>query len=156
VPLQDWIHHLEEGAGAKVLKVAVAILGFVALACLFDCAGLPGFFQRGSDGDGAIGAQSVAGRRVIPRKSIRPLSIYLLRQQAPPGQAAGVLSHPVPDLCTPPAYPVLLAGLMAALPFDFVATNIGNSRRNDGSPSSTRFCFSWRCSCCIALPAEAV
>jgi 4-amino-4-deoxy-L-arabinose transferase-like glycosyltransferase len=32
-----------------------------------------------------------------------------------------VLVKPVPDITTPPAYPVLLAGLMAVLPFDFVA-----------------------------------
>ena len=67
-------------------------------------------------------ARNLARGKGYTTQSIRPLSIYLLRRQAPPGQAADVLDRPVPDLSTAPAYPVLLAGLMAVLPFDFVAT----------------------------------
>ena len=32
--LQEWIHHWEVGAGAKLLRVLAAILGFVAVAGL--------------------------------------------------------------------------------------------------------------------------
>jgi hypothetical protein len=121
VPLQDWIYHLEEGAGAKVIKVAVAILGFVALAGLFDALAYQSF-SNGEAMETAQLARNLARGKGYTTQTIRPLSIYLLRRQAPPGQAAAVLNHPVPDLGTPPVYPVLLAGLMAVLPFDFTAT----------------------------------
>jgi Dolichyl-phosphate-mannose-protein mannosyltransferase len=121
VPLQDWIFHLEQGAGAKVIKVAVAVLGFVALAGLFDALAYQSFSSEEAMETAQL-ARNLSRGRGYTTQSIRPLSIYLLRRQAPPGQAAGVLSRPVPDLSTPPVYPVLLAGLMAVLPFDFVAT----------------------------------
>jgi hypothetical protein len=121
VPLQDWIYHWEEGAGAKVLKVAAAVMGFVALAGLFDALAYQSFASEEAMETAQL-ARNLARGRGYTTQTIRPLSIYLLRKQAPPGQAAGVLSRPVPDLCTPPAYPVLLAGLMAILPLDFIAT----------------------------------
>ena len=36
MPLQAWIHHWEEGDGARMLKVAAALLAFIALASLYD------------------------------------------------------------------------------------------------------------------------
>jgi hypothetical protein len=121
VPLQEWIYHWEEGAGAKLLKVAAAILGFVALAALFDALAYEGFSSEEAMETAQL-ARNLARGKGYTTQSIRPLSIYLLRRQAPAGQAAGVLRQPVADLSTPPAYPVLLAGLMAVLPFDFVAS----------------------------------
>jgi hypothetical protein len=121
VPLQDWIYHLEEGAGAKVIKVAVAVLGFVALAGLFDALAYQSFSSEEAMETAQL-ARNLARGKGYTTQTIRPLSIYLLRRQAPPGQAAGVLNRPVPDLTTPPVYPVLLAALMAVLPFDFTAT----------------------------------
>ena len=119
--LQEWIHHWEEGTGAKVLKVAVAVLAFVVVAALFDALAYEGFSSQEAMETAQL-ARNLARGKGYTTLSVRPLSIYLLRQQAPPGQAAGVLRQPVPDLTTPPAYPVLLAGLMAVLPFDFVPT----------------------------------
>ena len=123
MPLQEWIHHWEEGAGAKVLKVAAAILGFVVVAALVDALAYPRqCFSNEEAMETAQLARNLARGKGYTTQSLRPLSIYLLRKQAPPGQAAGVLRHPAPDTSTPPAYPVLLAGLMAVLPFDFVAS----------------------------------
>ncbi len=118
--LQELIHHWEEGAGAKVLKVAAAIMGFVVLAGLFDALASPGFSSEEAMETAQL-ARNLARGQGYTTQSIRPLSIYLLRRQAPPGQAARVLRQATPDVSTPPAYPVLLAGLMAVLPFDFVA-----------------------------------
>jgi hypothetical protein len=120
MPLQEWIHHWEVGAGAKLIKVAAAIMGFIALACLFDALAYTGFSSEEAMEMAQL-ARNLSRGRGYTTQSIRPLAIHLLREQAPPGQAAGLLSHPVPDISTPPAYPVLLAGLMAVLPFDFVA-----------------------------------
>ena len=66
-------------------------------------------------------ARNLARGKGYTTQTVRPLSVYLLRNQAPPGQAAGVLRQPAPDLSTPPVYPVLLAGLMKVLPIDFTA-----------------------------------
>jgi hypothetical protein len=97
VPLQDWIHHWEEGAGAKVLKVAAAILGFVALAGLFDALAYQSFSSEEAMETAQL-ARNLSRGKGYTTQTIRPLSIYLLRKQAPPGQAAGVLRQPVPDL----------------------------------------------------------
>jgi hypothetical protein len=121
VPLQAWIYHWEEGAGAKVLKVAAAILAFAALAGLFDALAYEGFSSEEAMETAQL-ARNLARGKGYTTQSIRPLSIYLLRGQAAPEQVAGILRRPMPDLSTPPAYPVLLAGLMAVLPFDFVAS----------------------------------
>jgi hypothetical protein len=120
VTLQEWIHHWEEGTGAKVLKVAAAILAFVVLAGLFNALAYEGFSSEEAMETAQL-ARNLAHGKGYTTQTIRPLSIGLLRQQAPPGQAASVLAKPMPDISTPPAYPVLLAGLMAVLPFDFVA-----------------------------------
>jgi hypothetical protein len=104
-----------------MLKVAAAVMGFVALAGLFDALAYQSFSSEEAMETAQL-ARHLARGQGYTTQTIRPLSIYLLRKQAPPGQAAGVLSRPVPDTSTPPVYPVLLAGLMAVLPFNFIAT----------------------------------
>ncbi len=121
MPLQGWIHHWEEGAGVKVLKVASAIMGFVVLAALYDALAYEPFSSEEAMETAQL-ARNLARGRGYTTQSLRPLSIYLLRRQAPPGEAGGVMRQPAPDVSTPPAYPVLLAGLMAVLPFDFIAS----------------------------------
>lgn len=121
MPLQDWIYHLDEGVGAKAIKIAAAILGFVTLAGLFDALAYQSFSSEEAMETAQL-ARNLSRGHGYTTQTIRPLSIWLLRKQAEPGQAAAVMNRPVPDLCTPPVYPALLAGLMAVLPFDFVAT----------------------------------
>ncbi|HEY3862929.1 MAG TPA: glycosyltransferase family 39 protein [Verrucomicrobiae bacterium] len=120
MPLQEWIHHWEVGAGAKVMKAAAAIIGFAALACLFDALAAQSFSSEEAMESAQL-ARNLARGKGYTTDTLRPLAIHLLRERAPVGQAAAVLSHPAPDISTPPAYPVLLAGLMKALPFDFNA-----------------------------------
>ena len=119
--LQEWIYHWEEGAGAKILKVAAGVLAFVALATMFNALAYESFSCEEAMETAQL-ARNISRGKGYTTQTIRPLTIYLLRQQAPPGQAAAVLTKPVPDVSTPPAYPMLLAGLMAVLPFNFVAS----------------------------------
>jgi hypothetical protein len=121
VPIQEWIHHWEVGAGSKMLKVAAGVMGFIAVAALFDALAGQGFSSEEAMETAQL-ARNLSRGKGYTTQSIRPLSIHLLREQAPPGQAAAALNHPVPDISTPPAYPVLLAGLMAVLPFNFAAS----------------------------------
>ena len=100
MPLQDWIYNLEEGTGSKVIKMAVAVMGFVALAGLFDALAYQSFPNEEAMETAQL-ARNLSRGKGFTTQTIRPLSIYLLRMQAPPGQAAGVLSRPAPDLSTP-------------------------------------------------------
>jgi hypothetical protein len=121
VPLQDWIHHWEEGAGARLLKMAVAVLSFAVLAGLFDALAWQAFSSEEAMETAEL-ARNLSRGKGYTTQSIPPLSIYLLQRGGAPGQASQFLRRPVPDLTTPPVYPALLAGLMAVLPFDFTAT----------------------------------
>jgi hypothetical protein len=120
VPLQEWIHHWEEGAGARGLKVAAAILGFAALACLYDVLAFQGFPCEEAMETAQLARNLSAGQGYVT-KSIRPFSIHLLQQAAAPGQEQREVSLPVPDLNNPPVYPVLLAAAMKVLPVEFTA-----------------------------------
>ncbi len=120
MPLQEWIYHLDEGVGAKAIRIAAAILGFVALAGLFDALAYQSFSCEEAMETAQL-ARNLSRGQGYTTQSISPISISLLRKLAPPGQAGAVMNHRMPDLSTPPVYPVLLAGLMAALPFDFMA-----------------------------------
>jgi hypothetical protein len=120
VPIQSWVHHWDVGAGKKVLRILVALLGFAALASLYDL-----FSYESYSGAEAMEvaqlARNVSEGRGYTTDSIRPLALYYLQNAAEPGQSSKVLAQRVPDLSNPPAYPLILAGLMKALPFRFVA-----------------------------------
>ncbi len=122
--LQEWIHHWEVGAGAKLLRVLAAVLGFVAVAGLVDALAYPGLcFTSEEAMETAQLARNISRGRGYTTESVRPLAAYLIGREANPGEAAGVLRKPVPDVSNAPAYPALLAGLMSILPFDYVAND---------------------------------
>lgn len=121
MPLQTWIHTLEEGKGARVIKVMGALLAFIAIAALYDRFCYENFPSEEAMENAQL-ARNFAEGRGFTTDSIRPLALYLLARAAPPGQSAKALSGPVPDLSNAPVYPLLLAGLMKMLPFQFSAT----------------------------------
>ena len=128
MPLQSWIHHWEEGGGARLLKVGAALLAFMALALLYDlwCYGddNPKDFCPEEAMESAQLARNVAEGKGYTTDSIRPLALHLLAGAADPGQSSKVLARRVPDLSNAPVYPFLLAGLMKALPFHFAAKQL--------------------------------
>jgi 4-amino-4-deoxy-L-arabinose transferase-like glycosyltransferase len=111
VPLQEWIHHWEEGAGARVLKLTAAILGFVAVAGLYQLLAYQSFASEEAMETAQL-ARNVSQGNGFVTHTVRPLAIYLLNGK----------TQKIPDITTPPIYPILLAGLMKALPMDFAAT----------------------------------
>lgn len=126
MPLQDWIHHWNEGAGARTLRVFAAVLGFVALAGLYDRFTIYDLVNAESytseDAmETAQVARNLAEGKGYTTDSIRPLALYLLENAAAPGQSSKVLAERIPDLTTPPAYPWLVSCLMRVLPFQFEA-----------------------------------
>jgi len=118
--LQSWIHHWEEGGGARVLKVAAALLAFIALASLYDLLCYESYSSEEAMESAQL-ARNLSEGKGYTTDSIRPLALYLLESAAEPGQSSKVLAQCVPDLSNAPVYPFLLAGLMKALPFQFAA-----------------------------------
>jgi 4-amino-4-deoxy-L-arabinose transferase-like glycosyltransferase len=117
--IQAFIRGLEEGLGAKLLKMSSALMGFVLLALWFNLCGFNGFSNPEAMESAHLGRQLAEGKGYTT-DCIRPLALGLL-QGADTNHAAEVLRHPVPDLSNAPGYPFLLAGLMKVLPFQFAA-----------------------------------
>jgi 4-amino-4-deoxy-L-arabinose transferase-like glycosyltransferase len=113
MPLQDWIHHWEVGGGARFIKATAAVLGFIAIAGLYDLLDYQGFANEEAMETAQL-AHNLSQGEGFTTKTVRPLSIYLLGGKAP--------QEALPDVTNPPVYPYLLAGLMRMLPMSFTAT----------------------------------
>lgn len=125
--IQDILHKLEEGGGQRHIK---AVLTLLILLFVFFSYNLRSFRNMTTQEamDSAQLARNLADGEGYTTKFIRPLSIHLHRQQALKGaeglsalqvEDAGHLKEPHPDISNPPVYPVLLAGVMKVLPFNF-------------------------------------
>jgi hypothetical protein len=112
VPLQEWIHHWEVGAGSRFVRRVAAVLGFIAIAGLYNMLAYQSFCSEEAMETAQL-ARNISQGRGFTTKTIRPLSIHLLGDKE--SRAA------TPDITNPPAYPVFLAGLMKALPMQFKA-----------------------------------
>ncbi|HXU75180.1 MAG TPA: glycosyltransferase family 39 protein [Methylomirabilota bacterium] len=121
--LQDSIHKLEEGGGLRFVRFGLGVLVVLALAVGYDWRA-----YRNMSSQEAMDAAQV-GRNLSQGKGfstlyIRPFSMFLLKRHA---QATGdTRPDPArikgmhPDLANPPVYPLVLAGLMKTLPFEYV------------------------------------
>ncbi len=114
--LQDWIYKLEEGEWVRHLKLALVFLALAALTFWYDLREFKNFSTPEAM-DTAQLARNLSEGRGYTTRFIRPLSITLLQQQRSGG--AVILKEEHPDLANPPAYPLLLAGLMKVLPFRY-------------------------------------
>jgi hypothetical protein len=112
VPLQQWIHHWEVGAGARIIKGLAAVLGFTAIALWYDVHAYRGLASEEAMETAQL-ARNLSQGAGFTTQSIRPLSIYLLNSNAP--------KNAYPDLSNPPVYPVLLSVLMRLAPMRFTA-----------------------------------
>jgi hypothetical protein len=120
--LQEWIHRMEVGGGTRYVRLAVVIFGFLALALLYDL-----FEYRNLANpeamDAAQVARNVARGQGFTTQFVRPLSLHLVEQhQQSRGRRTNdfaLLDQGHPDLANPPIYPLLLAGAMRVLPFEY-------------------------------------
>ncbi|MSU27894.1 MAG: hypothetical protein EXS27_08265, partial [Pedosphaera sp.] len=112
--LQEMIHSLEEGAGARTLKWVGFIFAFLVLAVGYDLRAFKNFSNPDAM-DAAQVARNVAEGKGFITQFIRPVSLYLVGQKT----GAASLTNAHPDLANAPAYPAVLAGAMRVLPFDF-------------------------------------
>jgi dolichyl-phosphate-mannose-protein mannosyltransferase len=121
--LQDLIHRLELGGGMRYVRVVLSVLALLVVLVGYNWRA----FRNMSTQEGMDAAQlgrNLAEGRGYTTLFIRPLSICLVKKNRPQPDA-GTEADPAqlkrghPDLANPPVYPVLLAGLMKALPFNY-------------------------------------
>ena len=112
--LQEWIYQFEEGKGAKVIKIGVAVLAFIGLAMAYEFRLYKNFATEEAMDSSQL-ARNLAEGKGYTTQFIRPLSIYLVQNAR--ADHDPMLKSPHPDLANPPVYPLLLAGWMKLLPF---------------------------------------
>jgi len=132
--LQELIHKFEEGEGSRYVKVGALVLTLLALAVVYNAREYRNFAAPEAM-DAAQVARNLAEGKGFATQFIRPLSLYLVERRlkgklavmsesAPKEQREALLDvlrlkAPHPDLANAPLYPLVLAGLMKMLPFQF-------------------------------------
>jgi hypothetical protein len=114
MPLQETIHKWTAGGAARWLNTAVLFLAMVALALWSNLAS----FKNLSTIEGFDNAQlarNLADGRGYTTDFVRPFSMHLLKKQGGDPQ----VRERHPDLANAPLYPVLLAGVLKAMPFPY-------------------------------------
>jgi 4-amino-4-deoxy-L-arabinose transferase-like glycosyltransferase len=113
VRLQEWIHRLEVGAGARYLRWILAIVAFAMLAVIYDALCFQNFRSPEAMDAGQL-ARNIAEGKGCVTSCVRPLSLALLREHGA-GKASWV-KEGYPDISNAPVYPFLLAGLFRLTP----------------------------------------
>jgi hypothetical protein len=117
--LQGAIYRFEEGGGARIVRVFLALLAFCAVAFYYDSRFYKNFHTEESMDVGQL-ARNLAEGRGFTTSYIRPFSLYLLGKHGE--NISEIVNRPHPDLANAPVYPLFLAGLMKVLPFHFDIT----------------------------------
>lgn len=113
--LQEWIHSIEEGKGAAIIKRVFLLLLFAALAAAYDIREFKNFTTSEAM-DSAQISRNIAEGRGFTTHFIRPLSIRLIKK----GEGdVSMLKGEHPDLMHAPVYPAMIAGLMKVLPIEY-------------------------------------
>lgn len=114
--IQEVIYKFEVGEGVWALRLVVGLLLLATLTVWYDLNEFQNF--RTSEAMEATQlARNLARGEGFTTRCLRPLTISLVQDQQ--GIAGSLSRQPHPDLVNPPAYPVLLAGLMKLLPFRY-------------------------------------
>ena len=126
--LQEVIHKLEVGGGSRVFRVTLAVLAVLVLTGGYNWRAFRNMATQEAM-DSAQLARNISQGKGYTTLFIRPFSIYLvkkrnqhLRGMPAPDTTADLaqLKEMHPDIANPPVYPVLLAGLMKVLPFNYI------------------------------------
>lgn len=137
--LQDVIHKLEVGGGMRYVRIALGALAVLLLLFGYNFRAFRNMSTQEAM-DSAQVAHNLARGEGFSTRFVRPLSVYLVKKhnletmaktaENPFPDYAQLKDHH-PDLANPPAYPLVLAGLMKVLPFDH-STQLNSSFWNPG------------------------
>ncbi|HEU6448437.1 MAG TPA: glycosyltransferase family 39 protein [Verrucomicrobiae bacterium] len=121
--VQNFIHHLEVGTGARYLRLTLLAVVVLTIGVLYDIRSASDFAAPEAM-DSAQVARNLAEGKGYSTDCIRPFGIYLLQKHN--GENASDsdparLKSAHPDLANAPVYPTLIAGLMKILPFRYAA-----------------------------------
>jgi hypothetical protein len=114
--LQEWIHKLEEGDGAKYIRVAFFVLALLGLTAIWHIREAKNFSTIEAM-DAAQIARNLSQGNGFSTDFVRPLSIALIQNHRE--GVGSLLKNPHPDLANAPVYPVILAGLFKILPVEW-------------------------------------
>lgn len=132
--LQERIHQLELGRGAKIVKALVAMLGFLALALTWNATQFRHFASPEAM-DAAQLARNLADGKGFTTRFIRPFSAHLLREHA----GGMFLDGDHPDLANAPVYPALLAGVFRLAPMRWQTGDVKSFERFQPEEVIARF-----------------
>jgi 4-amino-4-deoxy-L-arabinose transferase-like glycosyltransferase len=127
--LQDLLHKVEVGGGMRFLRVGLAVLGVLLLFAGYNWRAFKNLATQEAM-DTAQLARNIAQGKGYTTLFIRPFSMYLVKQRTieregmpPLGTVPDLakLREMHPDIANPPVYPIVLAGLMKVLPFNYSA-----------------------------------
>ena len=107
--IQELIHTLELGAGARYLRLLALLLGVVTVAVIYDLREFQNFRSEEAM-DNAQLARNIAEGRGYTTRCVRPLSMGMLIKHRTDRDPLIKTEHP--DLVNPPLYPALLAAYM--------------------------------------------
>ncbi len=105
--LQELIHTLELGAGARYLRLAAILLGIVTLTIVYDIWQFQNLRTEGSM-DSAQIARNLAEGRGFTTRYLRPFSVGLVMRHRPDRDPLVKGEHP--DIANAPLYPLVLWG----------------------------------------------
>ncbi|HXI70533.1 MAG TPA: glycosyltransferase family 39 protein [Verrucomicrobiae bacterium] len=138
--IQMLIHKMEVGAGSRYLRYFALVIGVVGLALIYDLRAYRNFSAPEAM-DSAQLARNISEGKGYSTLFLRPFSLYLVQKHA----GAKILDSDTnatpsltqintkhPDISNPPVYPLLLAGLMKVLPFDYTVNPKSSFWGNNG------------------------
>lgn len=111
--LQEWIHRMEEGAGAKYVRWFGLFIGFAALALIFNLFCFHNFTNPEAMDAAQLG-RNISRGDGFTTLLVRPLSVGLTREAR--ADKSALLREGHRDISNPPVYPLLLAGVLAVTP----------------------------------------
>ncbi|MCL5095932.1 MAG: glycosyltransferase family 39 protein [Candidatus Omnitrophica bacterium] len=114
--LQEWIHKFEEGEGVRLIKKFAVALALLALVIVYNVRQGRNFLSAEAM-DAAQLARNIAEGKGFTTQFVRPLSIFLVQKSHTDKNP--MLDEGHPDLANAPLYPLMLAGLMKVLPFNY-------------------------------------
>jgi len=151
--LQDIIHKIEVAGGVRYIRYSLTFLVALFLIILYN-ARIARNMSTQEAMDAAQLARNIAAGKGYTTSFIRPFSMHLVatRNQDKLGDPMNDpladysrIRRPHPDTTNPPVYPLLLAGLMKVLPFDYTQSATRSFWSSNGRSwrSQPDFLISW-------------